>query len=198
MKKYLFLLLLLAQACRPENQANHSAIPVNGDAKKDSVVAKPFFRYAPKDNSYSIHFPKQPKEITEKREVADLGELTTHLQAYEDRSTQTAYLLSYTDYPAAALAELIKNRPDAIANLLQDTKNGLLRDMGVAPTAETPMQLQEHAGLDFSANNGSLYLHYRLYFVGIRLYQLCVMRAAALDEQAVSAFFESFQLAGTK
>lgn len=195
---FLSFLLAACNADGDKSKSDNNAKP-NQTTNTNAEKPKPFFRYSPKDNAYSIDFPKQPQEMSQPQEVSQLGTLTTHLQAYEDKATQTAFLLSYTDYPVDALAELVKNRPDAIANLLQDTKQGVLRSLGVAPTTETPTQIAGHQGLEFTANNGALYGHYQLFLVRNRLYQLGVLRnAAPIDEQAAAAFFASFSLNSPK
>ncbi len=98
------------------------------------------------------------------------------------------YRIIYTDFP---------DLPETAtaANVFQAFRAGLMREPGMQIHKTTELRLKGFAGQELRTEAHGVAGIFRLYLVGIRLYQVVAFFPAnEIDEQALNKFFSSFEL----
>jgi len=147
--------------------------------------------YSSEDGSFSVLLPGTPDEQTE-TVTTELGDISlTILMAQPDESM--IYFISYSDYPAAAVAA-----SDPLS-LLASARDSTVDSQGGSLTGQYRITLGEHPGLAFIADvkmeGRDAVLRARNYIVGNRLYQVFAMAYRESDSvDEMNRFFQSFRL----
>jgi len=145
--------------------------------------------YESEDGRFKINFYGEPTKSSKAipTEVGDV-EMITFL--YE-KSVTEAYMVAYSDYPS----KLIENSPVDV--LLDGAKNGGVSNLGITIFEfEKNLKIAGNPGRHFKGNNGSsIYVEWKLFLTGNRLYQIAILRDGSYaTQERTDDFFGSFEL----
>lgn len=146
-----------------------------------------------KTGDFQAKLPGDAKQISKNVKTA-VGDIK--LKIFQVATAQGLYMaVMHSDYPAI----VVKNK--GTAKVLDDARDGAIRNIRGKLDGETKIQLGKHPGREFrfSATRNGIKLHgvWRLYVVKDRLYQLGVITPFKQPQKKdVDQFFTSFKLAG--
>lgn len=139
--------------------------------------------------NFKIMFPGTPTD-TSYTIPTEIGDIEFHQYIFEKSITE-AYMVAFSDYPSAMV------KATKIKELLQQSKSGVLSSLGETGKVaeEKPIKIDQHEGLFLKADNGTLFLYYKMFVVKNRLYQIGIMKDGSYPtDEAVQSFIESFAL----
>jgi hypothetical protein len=142
------------------------------------------------EGRFRVQMPGTPVHKTQNVPLGG-AQLVLHVFAHESAGGQEAYVVMYNDYPAALV------QPGAAAAVLTGAQDGAIRGMpGSKLTSARDITLDGYPGRELALEvSGKGKVHYRLYLVNNRLYQV-VAQQARPSAETVEKFFNSFQLLG--
>ncbi len=131
-----------------------------------------------------------PGPVSEERrsQVTEVGEVTLHTFIAVRPEAVTAYYVSYTDFPAAAVAQA--DPRDVVAR----ASHGALEALGATGLASRPLMMEGFPGWEVEGVSGPRRLRGRFFLVGPRLYQQLLLHPDGKPPQDADSFFESFKL----
>lgn len=131
-----------------------------------------------------------PGPVSEERrsQLTDVGEVTLHTFIAVRPESDTAYYVSYTDFPAAAVSQAKPSDVVSRASL------GALEALGATGVSSKPLTLEGFPGWEVEGVSGPRRLRGRFYLVGPRLYQQLLLHPEGKPPQDAEGFFESFRL----
>lgn len=131
-----------------------------------------------------------PGPVSEERrsQVTEVGEVTLHTFIAVRPEADTAYYVSYTDFPAAAVGQ--SDPRDVVAR----ASHGALEALGATGLASRPLTLDGFPGWEVEGVSGPRHLRGRFFLVGPRLYQQLLLHPEGKPPQDAERFFESFKL----
>lgn len=153
-----------------------------------SVVVGGSESYTSKEGRFSVKFEGKPKVSNETVDT-ELGPIGMGIFMYE-KSPSEVYMVTYSDYPPdqieGATAEL----------LLSGAKEGAIESLGInGVRTEEWSELSGNTSLDFTADNGTYFVRYKLVLVKNRLYQIAILAEGDYSDAKLSKkFFKSFKL----
>lgn len=147
--------------------------------------------YESEDGSFQINFMGGTPTVNTESIDTEVGPVDITMFMYEKSSTEL-YMISYNDYPSAAIE--LSSAEEVLAN----GKNGLVTSMGITHfDLEEDVTKDGFPGLHFKGTGGSCHLEYEVYLVKNRLYQIGVLRDGSYATQEnIDGFLGSFTLTG--
>ncbi|RYZ42554.1 MAG: hypothetical protein EOO71_07470 [Myxococcaceae bacterium] len=140
------------------------------------------------EGGFSVAFPGP---VTEERRVqpTDVGEVTLHTFIAARTAEDTAYYVSYTDFPPAAVAQV---DPRDVVNR---ASQGALEALGATGISAKPVQMDGgFPGQEVGGLSGPRRLRGRFFMVGPRLYQQLLLHPDGRPPKDADRFFDSFRL----
>ncbi|MCY1046830.1 hypothetical protein OV208_36335 [Corallococcus sp. bb12-1] len=140
------------------------------------------------EGGFSVAFPGP---VTEERRVqpTDVGEVTLHTFIAARTAEDTAYYVSYTDFPPAAVAQV--DPRDVVSRASQ----GALEALGATGISAKPVQMDGgFPGQEVGGLSGPRRLRGRFFMVGPRLYQQLLLHPDGRPPKDADRFFDSFRL----
>jgi len=144
--------------------------------------------YSPKDGRFSVKFPGEPKESTQKTKTP-LGELKVFSATWAN-ADGNAFLVSYTDFPAGTAGA-------ADRGTLYDGARDALKAKDGKGLSEKDVEVGSGklAGRDVEIEKGKQRMRFRFVVRDDRLYQVAVVGTASFVEgKDAAAFLASFEL----
>src|SRR5262245_47356704 len=147
--------------------------------------------FSSKDGKYSVSLPGKPTESDKKVESA-AGELTIHM-ALPSPNNDLAYLVTYNDYPDAAIGGADKEA------MLDGVRDGNLKSFGGKVASEKKINIgkDKFPGREIlleKAGETTVY-RARMYLVNNRLYQVVLVGAKDIaTNKDTDKYLESFKL----
>ncbi len=143
-------------------------------------------RFVSEDGSFKINFPGEPSKEESPVET-ELGVLEMVTYMYEEG--KSAYMVAYSDYPAAAIEAAEPY------DLLDGAKGGYVGNIGLELKKEdNKSELDGVPGIYFEAEGGGYYTAVQDYLLDNRLYQVAILRLdRAPTEKEIEAFIKSFE-----
>jgi hypothetical protein len=131
-----------------------------------------------------------PGPVSEERrtQTTEVGEVTLHTFIAVRPEADTAYYVSYTDFPAAAVAQA--DPRDVVAR----ASHGALEALGATGLASRPLMMDGFPGWEVEGVSGPRHLRGRFFLVGPRLYQQLLLHPDGKPPHDADHFFESFKL----
>ena len=131
--------------------------------------------------------PGTPKPSTS--EISIPGGKTTLTMATVEVGKDVAFMVMYNDYPP----DVSKVKPE---DILKGCANGLkTKDRSVVSETDITLGDAKYPGKEVQVFKGTTYLNARIYLVGNRLYQIMVIGAKDVVNNAeATAFFNSFEV----
>ncbi|MCY1018639.1 hypothetical protein [Pyxidicoccus sp. MSG2] len=131
-----------------------------------------------------------PGPVSEERrsQTTEVGEVTLHTFIAVRPEADTAYYVSYTDFPAAAVAQA--DPRDVVAR----ASHGALEALGATGLASRPLMMDGFPGWEVEGVSGPRHLRGRFFLVGPRLYQQLLLHPDGKPPHDADSFFESFKL----
>lgn len=131
-----------------------------------------------------------PGPVSEERrsQTTEVGEVTLHTFIAVRPEADTAYYVSYTDFPAAAVAQA--DPRDVVAR----ASHGALEALGATGLASRPLMMEGFPGWEVEGVSGPRHLRGRFFLVGPRLYQQLLLHPDGQPPEDADRFFESFKL----
>ncbi|MCP3143095.1 hypothetical protein [Pyxidicoccus xibeiensis] len=131
-----------------------------------------------------------PGPVSEERrsQATEVGEVTLHTFIAVRPEADTAYYVSYTDFPAAAVSQA--DPRDVVAR----ASHGALEALGATGLSSRPLMLEGFPGWEVEGVSGPRHLRGRFFLVGPRLYQQLLLHPEGKPPQDAERFFESFRL----
>lgn len=144
--------------------------------------------YSSAEGKYSAKFPGPPK-VTSKTTKSAVGELTVNFAIYAN-ADGGAFLISHTDYPAAATKpENHKTLFDAVRD---DVKG---RDGKISDEKELAYGPDKLPGREFAVEKDKQRIRYRVLLCDNRLFQIAVIGSKDfVAGKEAGAFLDSFQV----
>ncbi len=139
------------------------------------------------EGGFSVAIPRPVSEERRSQET-DVGAVTLHTFISVRPDVDTAYYVSYTDFPPAAVAQA--DPRDVVAR----ASNGALEALGATGLSSRPLMLSGFPGWEIEGISGPRHLRGRFFLVGPRLYQQLLLHPEGKPPQDAERFFESFQL----
>lgn len=136
---------------------------------------------------FSVAIPGPVSEERRSQET-DVGAVTLHTFISVRPEVDTAYYVSYTDFPAAAVSQA--DPRDVVAR----ASHGALEALGATGLSARPLVLSGFPGWEVEGVSGPRHLRGRFFLVGPRLYQQLLLHPEGKPPQDADRFFESFQL----
>lgn len=138
-----------------------------------------------KDGKFKAAMPAEPMEKKQVVKTAT-GQLTVKLLVAEGRD-EAVFVVSYTDYPEAAL------KKGAVEKRLDQARDGAVSSSGGKLNTEQAIKINNHPGRHLTIEkDGKIIARMRIYLVNRRLYQVMVLGGA--PNKDVSSFLSSFEL----
>jgi hypothetical protein len=131
-----------------------------------------------------------PAPVSEERrsQITEVGEVTLHTFIAVRPEADTAYYVSYTDFPAAAVSQA--DPRDVVAR----ASHGALEALGATGLSSRPLMLDGFPGWEVEGVSGPRRLRGRFFLVGPRLYQQLLLHPDGKPPFDADGFFESFKL----
>ncbi|WP_233582587.1 hypothetical protein [Corallococcus sp. CA053C] len=129
--------------------------------------------------------------VTEERRVqpTDVGEVTLHTFISARTEDDTAYYVSYTDFPPAAVAQVDPR------DVVDRASQGALEALGATGISAKPLQMEGgFPGQEVGGVSGPRRLRGRFFMVGPRLYQQLLLHPEGRPPRDADRFFDSFHL----
>jgi hypothetical protein len=147
--------------------------------------------FSSKSGKYSISLPSKPME-TDKKIDSAAGELTIYM-ALVAPNNDLAYLVTYNDYPDAALAGAEKDA------MLDGVRDGNVKSFGGKVASEKKITLgkEKYPGREILLEKPGETAVYRarMYLVNNRLYQVVIVSTKDVaTNKDTDNYFESFKL----
>lgn len=139
------------------------------------------------EGGFSVALP-EPVSRESRAQVTDVGEVTLHTFVAVRSESDTAYYISYTDFPPAVMAQA---KP---GDVVSRASMGALESLGATGLSSRPLTLEGFPGWEVEGISGARRLKGRFYLVGPRLYQQLLLHPEGKPPQDAEAFFESFRL----
>jgi hypothetical protein len=143
-------------------------------------------KYYAADGKFKINFPGSPTRTTQTVETA-AGNVELVMYAY-DASSAESYLASYGDYPQASIDAGTSDEQ------LKGAKDGFISSMKLNITKEKSITLDGVPGIYVEADNGSMYVSYKVFLKKNRLYQIMYGSTSAIPKSVIASFVDSFEL----
>lgn len=157
-----------------------AAQPPAADTPAAVADWKPY-RY-PADG-FAVSFPAQPN-LQKQNVSTDAGQF--ELRTYVAQDSSTALIAAVCNYgPTAAGKDP--------AQLLDSAKKGAVSNLKAHIASEKPLELGNHHGVAFEAENDSEHISARIYLAGAVLYQTIVLSPLHAPSADARRFLESFQ-----
>lgn len=140
------------------------------------------------EGGFSVTFPGP---VTEERRVqpTDVGEVTLHTFIAARTQEDTAYYVSYTDFPLAAVAQVSPR------DVVDRASQGALEALGATAITAKTLELEGgFPGQEVGGMSGPRRLRGRFFMVGPRLYQQLLLHPEGRAPQDADRFFDSFRL----
>jgi len=150
------------------------------------VAAQPVYSSA--EGKYSIKFPNTPK-VTENTTKSAVGELTVTIATYA-HSDGSTFMVSYTDFPAAA------TNPENHAKLFVGVRDGVSKDgKVVGKEIVLTAGFEKWPGREFTVEKGKQRIRFRVFIRNQRVYQLAVIgKPDFVTGREANTFFDSLDL----
>ncbi|WP_244224930.1 hypothetical protein [Corallococcus sicarius] len=129
--------------------------------------------------------------VTQEKRVqpTDVGEVTLHTFISARAEDDTAYYVSYTDFPPAAVAQVDPR------SVVDRASQGALEALGATAISAKPLQMEGgFPGQEVGGLSGPRRLRGRFFMVGPRLYQQLLLHPEGRPPQDADRFFDSFHL----
>jgi hypothetical protein len=139
--------------------------------------------YSNASEGFEITFPAEP-ELSKKNVDTDSGPF--ELRAYICSVSSIAYMVGVTDYGNA-----VNKDPNT---MLQDSKNGALKNSNAHLITEQRIKLSIVSGLAFEAENNDVHFSARTFIAGTTLYQVIVVYPIGNPPADAASFLDSFGL----
>jgi hypothetical protein len=137
-----------------------------------------WINFAPEGAGFSILFPTQPVENTNKKTAYTLHSFTTN-------ANRATYVAAYSDY------EEIKLKP---AEFLAANRDRFNKGLQATPISSREITVGGHTGLEFVSESPAANIRSQLFLVGNRLYQIVTMVLRDTDQtEWTDKFFASFK-----
>lgn len=140
-----------------------------------------------KEGGFSVQFPF-PVQEERSEQPTSAGPLTLHTFVATDPAQTTAWYVSYTDFPADAVAMVDPGDVVARASL------GAVDVLGATDVSTRTLNLDGIPGQEVTAITGGNVMRGRFYMVGPRLYQQLLIHPVGQPPADVEGFFSSFQV----
>ena len=139
------------------------------------------------DGAFAIAFKDAPV-VTVDTFQTELGEVILH-SFMEEHSNTNAQMITYSDYPVSEnyIADPYK--------FIEGAKEGALKSLGINNLIlDERITLDGQPGVEVQGtNNQNLYIHYKLFLKGSRLYQIGILKEGEEHETKDDLdFMESF------
>ncbi len=167
-------------ACASRQQAAAPPSKPEASAPAASVVQST-------EGGFSVAIPG-PVSEERRSQLTEVGEVTLHTFIAVRPEADTAYYVSYTDFPAAAVSQA--DPRDVVAR----ASHGALEALGATGMASRPLTLDGFPGWEVEGASGPRQLRGRFFLVGPRLYQQLLLHPEGKPPQDAGRFFESFKL----
>ncbi|MFP2964143.1 hypothetical protein ACLEPN_42150 [Myxococcus sp. 1LA] len=167
-------------ACASRQQAPTAAVKPEAPQAAEPVVQST-------EGGFSVAIPGPVSEERRSQET-DVGAVTLHTFIAVRPEVDTAYYVSYTDFPAAAVSQA--DPRDVVAR----ASHGALEALGATGLSAKPLELSGFPGWEVEGVSGPRHLRGRFFLVGPRLYQQLLLHPEGKPPQDADRFFESFQL----
>ncbi|NVJ02780.1 hypothetical protein HV824_32315 [Myxococcus sp. AM009] len=167
-------------ACASRQQAPTAAAKAEAPRAAEPVVQST-------EGGFSVAIPGPVSEERRSQET-DVGAVTLHTFIAVRPEVDTAYYVSYTDFPAAAVSQA--DPRDVVAR----ASHGALEALGATGLSARPLVLSGFPGWEVEGVSGPRHLRGRFFLVGPRLYQQLLLHPEGKPPQDADRFFESFQL----
>ncbi|WP_255442345.1 hypothetical protein [Corallococcus sp. Z5C101001] len=174
--------LLVLGGCVGRTQ---SAPPVSAE---EPVQAAPPAVIQSTEGGFSVAFPGP---VTEERRVqpTDVGEVTLHTFISARTQEDTAYYVSYTDFPPAAVAQVSPR------DVVDRASQGALEALGATGVTAKPLEMEGgFPGQEVGGVSGPRRLRGRFFMVGPCLYQQLLLHPEGRPPKDADRFFDSFRL----
>ena len=171
--------LLALGACASRQQAPAAT------AAPSAQAAAPVMQSA--EGGFSVAIPT-PVSEEHRSQATEVGEVTLHTFIAVRPEADTAYYVSYTDFPPAAVSRA--DPRDVVAR----ASHGALEALGATGLSSRPLMLDGFPGWEVEGVSGPRHLRGRFFLVGPRLYQQLLLHPEGKPPQDAEAFFESFKL----
>lgn len=125
--------------------------------------------FKPKDGRFEVHFPGKPKEATQTARTP-IGDLKVYTATYATAGGNV-YLVSYTDFPAAAVSA----GPDKLVDGARVGHVGKDGKLVAEKTIEVGKGSAKAAGRELVIDKGKTQTRVRLVLKDHRLYQVVVV-----------------------
>lgn len=141
-------------------------------------------RVAPVGSGFSVLMPAKPQE-----EFRPGDDITTHL--FQVNTDDALYIVAYGDY-----APSLRIKVD---DELAENRDRFLKGVNAGLIESKKINLEGHAGLEFTGESDQAFFRSRLFIFGIRFHQIAIAMFKG-RENAVNAnrFFDSFHFTETK
>ncbi|MCE9671725.1 hypothetical protein LY474_28345 [Myxococcus stipitatus] len=139
------------------------------------------------EGGFSVSLPG-PVSEERRTQVTEVGEVTLHTFIAVRPEADTAYYVSYTDFPAAAVQQADPRDVVSRASL------GALEALGATGVSSRPLTLEGFPGWEVEGVSGPRRLRGRFFLVGHRLYQQLLLHPEGRIPQDADGFFASFKL----
>ena len=139
------------------------------------------------EGGFSVAIPGAVSQ-EHRAQTTDVGEVTLHTFIAVRPEADTAYYVSYTDFPAASVAQA--DPRDVVAR----ASHGALEALGATGLASRPLMMEGFPGWEVEGVSGPRHLRGRFFLVGPRLYQLLLLHPDGKPPLDADRFFESFKL----
>jgi hypothetical protein len=155
-----------------------------------SALAQPKGVYSSEEGKYSVKFPGEPK-VSTKKTRSDLGELKVVIATYAT-ADGNAYMVSYTDFPAAA------TKPENRGTLYDGVRDGVKgRDGKLVSEKEIEFGPDKLPGREVVVDKGKgkQRVKFRVVLRDDRLYQVLVTGTTEfVGGKDATRFLESLEL----
>ena len=144
--------------------------------------------FSSEDGKFKINFLGEPT-VTSDIIPTDVGDIEMMAFMYEKRVTE-AYMVAYSDYPT----EMVE--ASSTQDMLKGAKDGASGNLGITSfDLEENIELNGNEGMYFKGAAGSIFVEYKIFLVGNRLYQVAILRDGSYaTEERSGEFFNSFEL----
>jgi len=144
--------------------------------------------FSSEDGKFKINFLGEPT-VTSDIIPTDVGDIEMMSFMYE-KSVTEAYMVAYSDYPT----EMVE--ASSTQDMLKGAKDGASGNLGITSfDLEENIELNGNEGMYFKGAAGSIFVEYKIFLVGNRLYQVAILRDGSYaTEERSGEFFNSFEL----
>lgn len=154
-----------------------------------AALAQGWVTYSPPQGTFSVLLPGKPR--FEKSTVAsEAGPLALHNYTVGANGGATAYIVSFTDYPAAVIAKADPQK------MLAGARDGQLKNLQATATSDKVIALDGSPGRDVQFKNAKGFTgRCKMFLVKNRLYQVLALTTNGTGTSADFAkFVDSFKL----